>query len=151
MFDVNDTLFISVPAEEDQENPWLRGAWRPQGKEYAVSGDELTIIGSIPEELDGIYVRNTHNNATTPTGIYHPFDGDGMLHAIRFRDGTCEYRNAFVRTTGFLAEQGAKAGNSPASGVPTSRLGIDGVDEGQCRYRRHRPRRSSDCHDVARK
>ncbi|MBW4815032.1 carotenoid oxygenase family protein [Rhodococcus qingshengii] len=108
MFDVNDTLFISVPAEEDQENPWLRGAWRPQGKEYAVSGDELTIIGSIPEELDGIYVRNTHNNATTPTGIYHPFDGDGMLHAIRFRDGTCEYRNAFVRTTGFLAEQGAK-------------------------------------------
>ena len=26
---------------------------------------------------------------------------------MRFRGGTCEYRNRFVRTTGFLAEQGA--------------------------------------------
>ena len=40
-------------------------------------------------------------------GRYHPFDGDGMLHMIRFRDGTAEYRNRFVRTAGFEAEQAA--------------------------------------------
>ncbi|MDX2358974.1 carotenoid oxygenase family protein [Dietzia sp. PP-33] len=108
MYDVNDTLFVNVPEDDSAENPWLRGPWRPQRREYAVSGDELTVIGEIPEDLDGIYVRNTHNQALMPKGVYHPFDGDGMLHAIRFRDGTCEYRNSFVRTTGFLAEQGAR-------------------------------------------
>lgn len=108
MFNVNETLFINVPTEDETDNPWLRGAWRPQGREYEVSGDELQIYGKVPEDLAGIYVRNTHNNATNPLGIYHPYDGDGMLHAVRFREGRVEYRNSFVRTTGFLAEQGAK-------------------------------------------
>ena len=108
MFQVNDQVFIDIPDDGTNDNPWLRGPWRPQGREYAVTGDELTVIGEIPEDLDGIYVRNTHNNAVKPMGVYHPFDGDGMLHAIRFRDGSCEYRNAFVRTTGFLAEQAAR-------------------------------------------
>lgn len=108
MYEVNDTVYINVPDGDDQENPWLRGPWRPQGREYAVSSDELQVIGEIPADLDGIYVRNTHNQAITPMGIYHPFDGDGMLHAVRFRDGKAEYRNAFVRTTGFLAEQAAQ-------------------------------------------
>ena len=107
MFDVTDALVISVPKEDDTDNPYLRGAFRPQRNEYAVSGDEMTVIGTIPADLDGVYIRNTHNQAQAPLGIYHPFDGDGMLHAMRFRDGTCEYRNKFVRTTGFLAEQGA--------------------------------------------
>ena len=34
-------------------------------------------------------------------GRYHPFDGDGMVHMIRFHAGTAEYRNRFVRTRGF--------------------------------------------------
>ncbi|MDR7084138.1 carotenoid cleavage dioxygenase [Arthrobacter ginsengisoli] len=108
MYEVDDTLFISVPAEDETDNPWLKGPWRPQGKEYAVSGEHLQIIGKVPDDLNGIYIRNSHNNATMPTGIYHPFDGDGMLQAVRFDDGKIEYRNKFVRTTGFLAEQGAK-------------------------------------------
>lgn len=108
MYEVDDTLFISVPAEDETDNPWLKGAFRPQGKEYSVSGDHLKIIGTVPADLNGIYIRNSHNNATMPTGIYHPFDGDGMLQAMRFDDGKVEYRNKFVRTTGFLAEQGAK-------------------------------------------
>ena len=108
MYEINDTVYINIPEDESEENPWLRGPWRPQGREYAVSSDELEVIGKIPDDLDGIYVRNTHNQALSPIGVYHPYDGDGMLHAIRFRDGTAEYRNSFVRTTGFLAEQGAK-------------------------------------------
>ena len=39
--------------------------------------------------------------------IYHPFDGDGMVHIVGFRDGKAFYRNRFVRTDGFLAEQEA--------------------------------------------
>jgi len=42
-----------------------------------------------------------------PIGRYTPFDGDGMLHRIAFHDGRATYRNRFVRTDGFLAEQEA--------------------------------------------
>lgn len=108
MYEVNDTLFISVPTEDETDNPWLKGAFRPQGREYSVSGEHLKVIGKIPSDLNGIYIRNSHNNAQMPMGIYHPFDGDGMLHAMRFDAGKIEYRNKFVRTTGFLAEQGAQ-------------------------------------------
>jgi len=38
---------------------------------------------------------------------YHPFDGDGMLHSISFRDGRAAYRNRFVQTDGLIAEKEA--------------------------------------------
>ncbi len=72
MYEVDDTLFISVPIEDETDNPWLKGPWRPQGKEYSVSGEHLTILGKIPHDLNGIYIRNSHNTATMPTGIYPP-------------------------------------------------------------------------------
>ncbi|WP_168582708.1 carotenoid oxygenase family protein [Gephyromycinifex aptenodytis] len=100
-----NALILSVPREDETDNPWLKGAFRSQRNELTVSGKDLQIIGEIPADLDGVYIRNTHNQAQMPLGLYHPFDGDGMLHAIRFEDGKCEYRNRFVRTTGFLAEQ----------------------------------------------
>lgn len=107
MYKVDDSLVLTVPTEDETDNPWLREAWRPQRREHTASGDEMTIIGEVPRDLNGVYIRNTHNQAQAPTGIYHPFDGDGMLHAMRFDDGKVEYRNRFVRTTGFLAEQAA--------------------------------------------
>lgn len=104
----HDPLYISVPHEHETDNPFLQGPFKAQRNELDATHDELTIIGDVPKDLFGMYVRNTHNQAQAPLGIYHPFDGDGMLHAIRFEDGKVEYRNRFVRTTGFLAEQGAK-------------------------------------------
>jgi carotenoid cleavage dioxygenase-like enzyme len=38
---------------------------------------------------------------------YHPFDGDAMLHVVGFRRGKAFYRNRFIRTDGFLAENDA--------------------------------------------
>lgn len=104
----NESLYISVPHEDETDNPFLKGPFRPQRNEIWATHDELEITGEIPTDLYGMYVRNTHNQAQAPLGVYHPFDGDGMLHAIRFEDGKAEYRNRFVRTTGFYAEQGAK-------------------------------------------
>ncbi|HZR37250.1 MAG TPA: carotenoid oxygenase family protein, partial [Nevskia sp.] len=68
---------------------------------------DLDVQGSLPRDLDGVYLRNTENPVHQPLGKYHPFDGDGLLHAIRFRDGRASYRNRFVRTEGFLAEEAA--------------------------------------------
>ena len=59
--------------------------------------------------------------------LYHPFDGDGMLHMIRFGGGRAEYRNRFVRTAGFAAEQ--DAGHALWSGIlggPDQSLRDDG-------------------------
>lgn len=89
------------------DNPFLQGAYRPVFTEYTASAPDLRVTGTIPRDLNGVYVRNSHNQVHEPIGRYHPFDGDGMLHAMHFEDGTATYRNRFIRTTGFLAEQTA--------------------------------------------
>jgi carotenoid cleavage dioxygenase-like enzyme len=91
----------------DNDNPFLQGPFKPTMEEWIADTDSMEVIGEIPKDLHGIYVRNTHNQVHESIGIYHPFDGDGMLHAMHFEDGRATYRNRFVQTTGFLAEQAA--------------------------------------------
>ncbi|MFN3214836.1 MAG: carotenoid oxygenase family protein [Henriciella sp.] len=98
------------------DHPYLTGAWTPSTKEY--DAEDMTVIGEIPKDLSGIYIRNTENPLHEAIGVYHPFDGDGMLHAISFKDGKATYRNRFVRTEGFEAEQAA--GQSLWAGVATN-------------------------------
>ncbi|MBI3677430.1 MAG: carotenoid oxygenase family protein [Proteobacteria bacterium] len=89
-------------------HPYLNGAWTPLMEE--VNASDLDVIeGTIPKDLDGIYLRNTENQVHQPLGRFHPFDGDGMIHQIDFRGGHASYRNRFVRTRGFEAEQEAGA------------------------------------------
>lgn len=96
----------TLPA--DDPHPYRSGAWQPQHREWTIP--ELEVVeGAIPADLDGLYVRNTENPLHEAISAYHPFDGDGLLHAVRFRDGRASYRNRFVRTTGLAAEQEAGA------------------------------------------
>jgi carotenoid cleavage dioxygenase len=89
-------------------HPYLNGAWTPLHEE--VNANDLDVIeGRIPADIDGIYLRNTENQIHQPLGRFHPFDGDGMVHQIEFRDGRANYRNRFVRTRCFTAEQEAEA------------------------------------------
>jgi carotenoid cleavage dioxygenase len=90
----------------DDTHPYRTGAWRPQTTEY--DAWDLDVVGRIPDDLNGIYLRNTENPLFEPIKRYHPFDGDGMLHAICFEGGEARYANRFVRTDGFLAEQKAR-------------------------------------------
>ena len=96
-----------IPGElRPNDHPYLNGAYTPLLEE--VDANDLDVIeGAIPRELDGVYLRNTQNQVHEPVGRYHPFDGDGMLHVIGFRDGNAFYRNRFIRTDGFLAENEA--------------------------------------------
>lgn len=87
-------------------HPYLNGAWTPLFEE--VNAENLDVIeGAIPHDIDGVYVRNTENQVHTPLGRHHPFDGDGMVHRISFAGGRASYRNRFVRTRCFAAEQEA--------------------------------------------
>lgn len=55
------------------------------------------VVGSIPRELRGQYLRNGPNPRTGWSA--HMFDGDGMVHTISLADGSAGwYRNRFVRT-----------------------------------------------------
>lgn len=89
---------------QPSNHPYLSGAWTPQMEE--VDAAELEVIeGTIPADIDGIYLRNTENQIHQPLGRHHPFDGDGMIHQIDFSGGAASYRNRFVRTRCFQAEQ----------------------------------------------
>ena len=89
-----------------ESNPYLEGVYASVGEERV--DDALEVIGEIPPDLDGLYVRTGPNPQYAPAGRYHWFDGDGMLHGIRFRDGRATYRNRWVRTAGFEREAEAQ-------------------------------------------
>jgi carotenoid cleavage dioxygenase len=101
------------------EHPYLRGPFTPNFRE--VTATDMQVVGRIPRDIDGVYLRNTQNQVHEPLGRFHIFDADGMLHTMSFHDGRAEYRNRFVRTKGFMAEQ--EAGGSIWAGImePPSR------------------------------
>ncbi|AMO59695.1 lignostilbene-alpha,beta-dioxygenase-like protein [Mycolicibacterium phlei] len=108
--------FLSTLPDDD-DHPYRTGPWRPQNTEY--DADDLQVIeGEIPADLDGVYLRNTENPLHPALAFYHPFDGDGMIHAVGFRDGKAFYRNRFVRTDGFLEEQEAGGALWPGCAEP---------------------------------
>ena len=84
-------------------NPFLRGNCAPVKKELTV--DNLAVIGRIPENLAGIYLRNGPNPQFPPLGRYHWFDGDGMIHGIHIAHGKASYANRYVRTEKCAAER----------------------------------------------
>jgi carotenoid cleavage dioxygenase-like enzyme len=90
----------------DDDHPYRTGAHRPNTTEYDAT-DLDVVAGEVPRDLEGVYLRNTENPILPALGRYHPFDGDGMIHALHFHDGKADYRNRFVRTEGLAAELAA--------------------------------------------
>ncbi|MCC5971113.1 MAG: carotenoid oxygenase family protein [Pararhodobacter sp.] len=86
-------------------NASMRDAYAPNHAESFIQ--DLEVIGELPSDLNGMYVRNGPNPAHAPHGRYHWFDGDGMLHAVRFQGGKATYRNKFVETDGLQEERAA--------------------------------------------
>ncbi len=60
---------------------------------------DLEVIGEIPAELSGRYVRNGPNPiGDVDLDTHHWFIGDGMVHGVRLDGGrACWYRNRWVR------------------------------------------------------
>jgi len=86
-------------------DPFLSGNYAP----LLIEGDafDLPIEGELPRELHGTLYRNGPNPQFAPRGRHHWFDGDGMIHAFRLRDGRASYRNRWVRTQRFARERAA--------------------------------------------
>ncbi|MCT9812757.1 carotenoid oxygenase family protein [Acidovorax sp. Be4] len=76
---------------------------------------DLTVIGTVPADMNGLYVRNGPNAHYPPDWRYHAYDGDGMLHAVQFDQGRVTYRNQWIRTAGLQEEQ--QAGHALWKGI----------------------------------
>lgn len=84
---------------------WAKG-YESQLTEYSYWIDE--IEGTIPPELQGTLFRNGPGSLEVNSQkIGHPFDGDGMICAITFKEGQAHFQNRYVRTEGYLKEQAA--------------------------------------------
>jgi len=83
-------------SEGSSELPfYMRGNHAPVDRE--VSADSFDVRGQIPEQLNGIYLRNGPNPINGDPG--HWFAGDGMIHGVRLEGGEAKsYRNRWVRT-----------------------------------------------------
>ena len=66
------------------------------------------MSGAIPAELEGTLFRN--GPGLLELGgkkLNQPFDGDGMVVRLALRGGRAHFKNAYVRTSGYDAEQSA--------------------------------------------
>ena len=95
------------------DNPYLHGVYAPISQE--VEQSNLVVEGELPQDLCGAYFRNGPNPVHQPKNRYHPFDGDGMVHGVYFRDGVASYSNRYVHTVAF--DQEAASGESTSPGV----------------------------------
>jgi len=88
-----------------------RGDWASAFRNVGVELDGVELRaarGSIPTELVGTLYRNGPGRLERGgQWVHHPFDGDGMITALRFDAGKATLRNRFVRTEGWLAEEEA--------------------------------------------
>jgi carotenoid cleavage dioxygenase-like enzyme len=88
----------------DVDHPYLHGLFAPVSTEY--SAENLVVeSGAIPFDLEGMYVVNGPCQRFKPKNKYHYYDGDGMLHAVRFAAGKAAYNSKWIRTLEFIEEE----------------------------------------------
>lgn len=75
------------------------GNFAPVDRECPPDENVEIEFGTIPSCLNGgAYLRNGANPRHEPAFGYHFFDGDGMLHIVKFRDGKATYCCRYIRT-----------------------------------------------------
>ena len=89
------------------DTPVFRGYAAPvriEGKVY-----DLEVIGTIPPELDGFFVRNSADHLFPPMYDNDIFlNGDGMLHKVRIKDGHADLTTRYVETEKLKLERAAR-------------------------------------------
>jgi carotenoid cleavage dioxygenase len=65
----------------------------------------LQVSGKIPDDLEGVYLRNGTNLQFGQTnGRYHMFNGAGMLHQVQIAAGKASYSNTYIKTPRYEIE-----------------------------------------------
>lgn len=73
-----------------------------------LSGAQVTVEGTIPADLKGIYLRNgTNSPFDRNKSRRHMFNGAGMIHQVHIDNGQASYSNHYTQTPRYQAEQQA--------------------------------------------
>ncbi|MCC2105215.1 MAG: carotenoid oxygenase family protein, partial [Hyphomicrobiales bacterium] len=110
----------------DEANAYLSAIHEPMKQELTL--DELEVIGAIPRELDGRYLRIGPNPAKPDSKGYHWFSGDGMVHGLALEDGKALwYRNRWIRSNAVAAATGLPAAPGPRHVFDTVNTNVVGI------------------------
>ncbi len=77
--------------------------------DHELSNIQLKLVtGEVPTELKGVFYRNGLGQLERDGyWVHHPFDGDGMITAMTFKDKKVFLTNRFVRTNAWEEEEEA--------------------------------------------
>ncbi|KAM6570637.1 hypothetical protein CsatB_018622 [Cannabis sativa] len=104
LVDFLESLIVKFMYDSSQPQHYLSGNFAPIRDETPPIKD-LPVIGYLPECLNGEFVRVGPNPKFSPVAGYHWFDGDGMIHGLRIKDGKATYVSRYVRTSRIKQEE----------------------------------------------
>ena len=86
-------LLDQIKLPGTKPNPYLEDNYAPVSEE--LFEQKLKIVGELPRELNGLYLRNGPNPMQSVNSKkHHWFTGEGMLHGLRLEEGDALwYRN----------------------------------------------------------
>ncbi|XP_020574563.1 carotenoid 9,10(9',10')-cleavage dioxygenase-like [Phalaenopsis equestris] len=102
--DLMERVVVKLTQDSSKHNLFLAGNFAPVAEETPPRSD-LAVRGSLPECLNGEFVRVGPNPKFPPISGYHWFDGDGMIHGLRIKDGKATYVARYVMTSKLNQEE----------------------------------------------
>ncbi|KAF8369865.1 hypothetical protein HHK36_032106 [Tetracentron sinense] len=102
--DLVEKLIVKFMYDPSQPHHYLSGNFAPLADETPPCKN-LPVKGYLPECLNGEFVRVGPNPKFAPVAGYHWFDGDGMVHGMRIKDGKATYVSRYVRTSRLKQEE----------------------------------------------
>ncbi|XP_058072456.1 carotenoid 9,10(9',10')-cleavage dioxygenase-like [Magnolia sinica] len=102
--DALEKLIVWAMYDSSQANYYLEGNFAPVLEETPPCKD-LIVRGHLPECLNGEFIRVGSNPKFAPVAGFHWFDGDGMVHGMRIKDGKATYVSRYIKTSRLKQEE----------------------------------------------
>nr|XP_010931015.1 LOW QUALITY PROTEIN: carotenoid 9,10(9',10')-cleavage dioxygenase [Elaeis guineensis] len=102
--DLIERVIVYLMHDSSKPLHYLSGNFAPVRDETPPCFD-LPVRGSLPECLNGEFVRVGPNPKFVPVAGYHWFDGDGMIHGMHIKDGKAAYVSRYVKTSRLKQEE----------------------------------------------
>ncbi|KAF5752656.1 carotenoid cleavage dioxygenase 1 family protein [Tripterygium wilfordii] len=95
LIDFVESLIVKWMYDTSKPQHYLSGNFGPVSDETPPVAN-LPVKGHLPDCLNGEFVRVGPNPKFSPVAGYHWFDGDGMIHGLRIKDGKATYVSRYI-------------------------------------------------------